>query len=365
MPKLAAIGQDALVWGARAWRMGWDVAVFGVDHSEATRVFAQAERQFPALYDVALPRAGDMSLCDDLALAAQGAELVICGAPFETVRDIRDAAPKGTPVLLIAGDAEIADIRRHASDKGLLSQMKPAGSALVPLVGVDASLTEFEHVRGLFNGFGVECCPISDLPGVIPSWLGGADGDDLISVLRALKARKAGVGAVLAAHEAMLAPQGPSDLSAPLLALSRQVPPDWVDYNGHMNEARYLTAFSDATDRVLLWAGMDADCISEGHSVFTVETHIRHLGEVDIGDSIEVHTRVLDGTGKRLHLWHELRRGETLAATAEQLLLHVDLKTRRVGHPRADVGAWLEAAQTAQADLPAPDGLGRFVGAPR
>ena len=31
--------------------------------------------------------------------------------------------------------------------------------------------------------------------------------------------------------------------------LRRAVPLDWTDYNGHMNEARYLQAFGDATDR--------------------------------------------------------------------------------------------------------------------
>ena len=95
--------------------------------------------------------------------------------------------------------------------------------------------------------------------------------------MRALKARGIGPGAALAAHEAAIAPRAPVDLSQPPVTVARQVPPDWVDYNGHMNEARYLTAFSDGTDRLLLWAGMDAACIAAGHSVFTVETHIRHL----------------------------------------------------------------------------------------
>ncbi|MBF9032592.1 carnitine 3-dehydrogenase, partial [Rhodobacterales bacterium HKCCE3408] len=193
----------------------------------------------------------------------------------------------------------------------------------------------------------------------------GGDVAACVAAMRALKARRAGLGAAIAAHEATIAPSAPEDLSQPPVTLDRQVPPDWVDYNGHMNEARYLTAFSDATDRLLLWAGMDAACIAEGHSVFTVETHIRHLAEVDIGDRITVRTRVLDGAGKRLHVWHELFRGETLAATGEQLLLHVDLASRRVALPRADVGAWLGGAAEAQADLPVPEGLGRFVGEKR
>lgn len=152
------------------------------------------------------------------------------------------------------------------------------------------------------------------------------------------------------------------DGDVPMVSLAMQVPRDWVDYNGHMNEAHYLRAFSDATDQMLEWAGMDADCVAEGHSVFTIETHIRHLGEVDIGDHFEVRTRVIEGGAKKLHVWHELCVGEALCATGEQLLLHMDLSTRRSAAPRADVGDWLRRACASQRDLPVPEGLGRFVG---
>ena len=147
----------------------------------------------------------------------------------------------------------------------------------------------------------------------------------------------------------------------PPVTLERLVPPEWVDYNGHMNEAHYLAVFSDATDQMLDWAGMDTDCVAQGFSVFTVETHIRHLGEVNIGGRVCVRTRVIDGGGKKLHLWHELRVGGQLCATGEQLLLHMDLTTRKSAPPRADVAAWLAAAKAAHAPLPLPEGLGRYV----
>ncbi|WP_224815547.1 thioesterase family protein [Hasllibacter sp. MH4015] len=158
-----------------------------------------------------------------------------------------------------------------------------------------------------------------------------------------------------------LAEPDPS-LPQPPVTLDRAVPRDWVDYNGHMNEAHYLTVFSDATDQMLDWAGMDAACVAEGHSVFTVETHIRHLDEVNIGDRIEVRTRVMEGGGKKLHVWHELSVGGRLCATGEQLLLHMDLSTRRSAPPRRDVAAWFTTAKEAHAGLPAPEGVGRFVG---
>ncbi len=148
----------------------------------------------------------------------------------------------------------------------------------------------------------------------------------------------------------------------PPVAYDRLVPRDWVDYNGHMNEAHYLSVISDATDQLLHWAGMDAACVAEGFSVFTVETHIRHLEEINIGDRVRVTTRVIEGGAKKLHVWHEMFVGDTLCATGEQLLLHMDLATRKSALPRADVAAWLGAVRSAHAGLPVPEGLGRAVG---
>lgn len=147
----------------------------------------------------------------------------------------------------------------------------------------------------------------------------------------------------------------------PPVTLDRLVPPEWADYNGHMNEAFYLTAFTHATDQLLEWAGMDAKCVGQGFSIFTVETHIRHLAEVNIGDHLRATIQVIDGGGKKLHLWTELSVDGTLCATAEQFFLHMDLRERRVAEPRADVAAWLGAVRSAHAQLPMPDGLGRYV----
>ncbi|QXT41390.1 thioesterase family protein [Gymnodinialimonas ceratoperidinii] len=132
-----------------------------------------------------------------------------------------------------------------------------------------------------------------------------------------------------------------------------------------MNEAFYLTAFSDAADQLLDWAGMDAGCVQAGASVFTVETHIRHLGEVNIGDPLRVTTRVIEGGGPKLHLWHELHVESRLCATAEQLLLHMDLSTRRPAPPPEAVGTWLAQAKAAHAPMPLPEGFQRHVGQAR
>ena len=67
-----------------------------------------------------------------------------------------------------------------------------------------------------------------------------------------------------------------------------KVKKEWTDYNGHMNEARYLQAFCDATDKFMEEIGCDAKYIKTGGSYFTAETHIRHIEEVLAGSKISI-----------------------------------------------------------------------------
>lgn len=145
------------------------------------------------------------------------------------------------------------------------------------------------------------------------------------------------------------------------------VPPDWIDYNGHMTEHRYLQVFGEATDRVLDMIGAGLDYVATGHSFYTVETHLRHLGQAHEGMAITVQTRILDADGKRLHLFHTMTEtgGETPLATAEHMLVHVDAAQGRsapMPGAIADTIAFLRAAQSAH---PLPDAAGRAIAMPR
>ena len=144
--------------------------------------------------------------------------------------------------------------------------------------------------------------------------------------------------------------------------MRRTIPLDWTDYNGHMNEARYLQAFGDATDRFMALIGCDAAYIATGGSYFTAETHLRHIDEVRAGAQIEIVTRVLSGAGKKLHLWHEMREGTRLLATGEHFLLHVSLETRKPSDAAPQIVAALARVAQAHEALPVPDGAGRAVG---
>ena len=123
-----------------------------------------------------------------------------------------------------------------------------------------------------------------------------------------------------------------------------------------------LQAFGEATDRIMEIVGCDADYIATGGSYFTVETHIRHLDEVRAGTEISVRSTVIDGSGKKMHLFHEMLAGDRLLATGEHMLLHVSLETRKTAPPADHIAQALEKISTAQEGIKAPEGLGRGIG---
>jgi carnitine 3-dehydrogenase len=190
--------------------------------------------------------------------------------------------------------------------------------------------------------------------------------DCLVSVLQALRAHDFGAGEVLNEYERRLfearVPPGGVDLGEPLRLHETTVPPDWIDYNGHVHESRFLQVFGDATDALLRLVGIDADYLGSG-SYYTVETHLSHLRPAFAGDRLHVTTQVLGHDDKRLHVFHSLRRDEEddPLATAEQMLLHVDTKAGRAAPARPDVLARVEEVAHAHAALPLPDRAGRRI----
>ncbi len=166
--------------------------------------------------------------------------------------------------------------------------------------------------------------------------------DNLVAILRALKGQDAAAGALIAAHDARL--RAPLEETVPLVTVRRIVPSDWVDVNGHMNEGRYGQVFSDASEELMAHVGADKAYIAAGHSYFTAETNIKYLAETLIAEEIFVETRVMLGEGKKLRLWHEMKRSAdgALLASCDQFLLHVSLETRRSCPPLTPVAAAVE-----------------------
>jgi carnitine 3-dehydrogenase len=195
--------------------------------------------------------------------------------------------------------------------------------------------------------------------------------DCLVAVMQGLRTHRVGAGAVLEDYERVLldgghptAVGGEDDIATPLGLHSARVPSEWVDYNGHAHESRYLQVFGDGTDALLRYLGVDAEYVQAGGSYYTVETHLSHLGEALAGDGLDVTTQVLGFDEKRLHLFHELHRSgdHALLATAEQMLLHVDTTAGRAHPARPEILTRIAEVAAAHAVLPKPDRAGRAVG---
>ena len=145
-------------------------------------------------------------------------------------------------------------------------------------------------------------------------------------------------------------------IAAPLQLHAATVVPEWVDYNNHLSEWAYLLIFGDNADALFRFIGVGDAYRASGKSLYTAETHLRHLREVKLGQRLTLTLTVLGHDDKRLHLVHEmLTDGAGCVATAEQMLLHVDAVAGRVAPFGPEVAGRLKLIATAHASLPRPE----------
>ena len=196
--------------------------------------------------------------------------------------------------------------------------------------------------------------------------------DYLVAIQQVLRQYNIGAGATLRALEARLyATQGAQaaaqskDGAWP--ALTGSVRPEWIDYNGHMTDSRYHQVFGDAMDALYRRLGVDEAYRAAGHMFFTVETHNTHRAELRTGEMYRVESRVLEVDAKRLHVMHSVYRArdQALAATGEQMHLHVDTNAHKTAAMPEAMRRVLAQLQAQQASEPLPPEAGRSVGAPR
>ena len=195
--------------------------------------------------------------------------------------------------------------------------------------------------------------------------------DCLVAVLQGLRTQGGAAGIALQEHErALFDTAHPAvmhegdDLSLPLRLHRTRIPPDWVDYNGHMTESRYVQVMSDATDAFIRYVGVDGDYLARGGAYFTAESHFGFLNQVRAGEMVEVSTLVLGCDEKKLHLYHRLMRvdGDVPLAEAESMLLHVDTESGRATPAAPEVLRRIGLVADAHAHLPKPERAGRRIG---
>jgi acyl-CoA thioester hydrolase len=154
-------------------------------------------------------------------------------------------------------------------------------------------------------------------------------------------------------------------IPAPLRLHEATVAPEWADYNGHMSESCYLLVFGDGADAFFRFFGVDEDYRAAGRSLFTAETHLRHLREARVGDRLRLTLQVLGVDAKRLHIAAEmLDDSGQVVSTAEQLLLHVNTGTGSVAPFPGEIFERLAEIRAAHAVLPVPDYVGRVIKIP-
>jgi carnitine 3-dehydrogenase len=153
-------------------------------------------------------------------------------------------------------------------------------------------------------------------------------------------------------------------IPAPLQLYATAVAPEWVDYNDHLSEWAYLLIFGDSSDAFFRYVGVDEAYRASGRSLYTAETHLRHLREVKLHQRLTMTLQLLGVDSRRLHLLHQMYRGGECAATAEQLLLHVDTRAGRVAAFPPHLAARLERIASAHAELAVPAFVGRPIRAP-
>jgi acyl-CoA thioester hydrolase len=150
-----------------------------------------------------------------------------------------------------------------------------------------------------------------------------------------------------------------------LPVLETTVVSDWIDYNGHMNDAAYAIAFSRSLDTLMDRIGLDAAARKRtGQTVFTLQVMLHYFKEAKQGDALAVSCQLLEHDDKRMRVWLDMTApGGAVVAASEQLLISV---AQSDGNARAiewsfETRAALEALAKAQSGLPHPPAAGSGV----
>jgi len=151
----------------------------------------------------------------------------------------------------------------------------------------------------------------------------------------------------------------------PFEAPIRKVESGWIDLNGHMNMAYYNLLFDESLDAMFNELGIGWEYTKQGDgSCFTAEIHVTYLGELSEGEPVRVTYQLLDWDEKRLHLFGHMYHAKEgyLAATSEQMAIHVDMKSRRASPMPAGVQEKAAAIMSAHKSMEHPAQAGSVIG---
>lgn len=162
-----------------------------------------------------------------------------------------------------------------------------------------------------------------------------------------------------------LAPQGMSEkIEQAILLFESPVLSEWIDYNGHMNDACYVIAFSQAVDGFMSFIDLN-ESFREQYSVsiYTLQSMVSYLQEVSEGENILIKGQLLESDSKKLRLFLTMYHAEThdKLATMETLLLHMDMKQHKASPFLPHTLSLVKQVQTAHNELEKPNNAGKPI----
>ena len=136
---------------------------------------------------------------------------------------------------------------------------------------------------------------------------------------------------------------------------------EWLDLNGHMNMAHYVSAFDEGSCPLFDYLGLGWGYTAEGEgSIFVGSSSLDYENELFRGDPIRMNTVLFDFDERRIHIYQQMCHAEKdyAVAEAEFLLLHVSLQTRKL----ADIPASSMLKIKEVHEVHKSSGSSRFVG---
>jgi acyl-CoA thioesterase FadM len=136
--------------------------------------------------------------------------------------------------------------------------------------------------------------------------------------------------------------------------VEQPVPIAFEDVNGHLNVRHYTGIASEGLDESLVGVGIPQNWPAQGHACFSAEHHLVYLAELRTGDRMSARVRLLGRSERALHaLVHLLDESHhRLSFVMEEILLHIDMGTRRTAPWPEDVAAALDERIAEHAQLP-------------
>jgi acyl-CoA thioester hydrolase len=139
---------------------------------------------------------------------------------------------------------------------------------------------------------------------------------------------------------------------------------EWIDYNGHMNDACYVIAFSQAVDGFMDCIDLNESFRAEHDvSIYTLQSMVTYLQEVSEGENIVIKGQLLESDAKKLRLFLTMHHATTHdeLATMETLLLHMDMKHHKAAPFLPHTLSLVEEIQTAHNKLETPKNAGKPI----